>query len=313
MILCCGEALIDFVPTAGGDAYRPVPGGSILNIAVGLGRLGADIGFFGKLSTDFFGERLLQSLRANLVDTSLTLRGAAPTSLAFVDLPAGESREPRYLFYADSAADRSLTADELPRHLPAGVEALHFGSISLVLEPGASSLEALMRREAGKRLISLDPNVRPSLIPDRQAYLERFERWLEVVDLLRLSRADLDWLYPDRPAEAAFRDWFSRGVSLAILTHGAQGARATTADGVSAFSPAVAVEVVDTVGAGDSFLAAALFDLDRQSLLRSKGALRGMPAGLVEQCLGFASRAAAITCSRAGANPPFLRDLETEA
>jgi fructokinase len=312
MILCCGEALIDFVPTVDGAGYRPVPGGSIFNIALGLGRLGAPVGYLGKLSTDFFGDRLLQTLSQNGVDTSLVRRAPGPTTLAFVDLFIGGSREPSYTFYAESAVDRSLAIGELPKQLAASVQALHFGSISLLLEPGASSLEALMRRETGQRLISLDPNVRPGLIQDRDAYRERFEGWTEVVDVLRLSRADFDWLYPNRSWEAAFQDWFSRGVSLVILTNGAQGALGMTAEGASAFSPAAAVEVVDTVGAGDSFLAACLFFLAREGTLASKEALRRMPAGPIERCLVFASRAAALTCSRAGSDPPFLRELEPE-
>ena len=312
MILCCGEALIDFVPTADGAGYRPVPGGSIFNIAVGLGRLGVPVGYLGKLSTDFFGDRLAHTLSENGVDTSLTLRAPGPTSLAFVDLFAGSSREPRYMFYAEAAVDRSLAIGELPKRLPASVQALHFGSISLVLEPGASSLESLMRREAGQHLISLDPNVRPGLIQDRDAYRARFEGWTEVADLLRLSRADLDWLYPDRSWEAAFQDWFSRGVSLVILTNGAQGALGVTAEGASVSCPAAAVEVVDTVGAGDSFLAACLFFLAREGALSSKEALRCMPAGTIERCLVFASRAAAHTCSRPGSDPPFLRELEAD-
>ena len=313
VILCCGEALIDFVPTADGAGFRPIPGGSIFNLAVALGRLGAQVGYFGKLSTGFFGDRLLQTLSENGVDTSLALRTSGPTTLAFVDLATGGHDEPRYVFFAEAGVDRSLRIDELPGHLPPGVQALHFGSISLVLEPGAGSLEALMRREAGKRPISLTPNVRPSLIPDRPAYLERFERWLEVVDILRMSRADLNWLYPDRHAEAAVQDWFSRGVSLAILTEGAEGSFGWTADGVPATAAALKVEVVDTVGAGDGFLSAALFYLDREGLLRSKVALRGLSADSLGQCLRIANRAAAITCSRSGADPPFLRELEGDS
>lgn len=313
MILCCGEALIDFVPTADGAAYRPVTGGSIFNIAIGLGRLGAAVGYFGKVSTDFFGDRLVQTLSDNGVDTSLVVRAPGPTTLAFVDLAVEGGREPRYSFYAAAAADRSLAIGELPEQLPASVQALHFGSISLLLEPGASSLEALMRREAGQRLISLDPNVRPGLIQDRDAYRERFEGWTEVVDVLRLSRADFDWLYPDRSSEAAFQDWFSRGVSLVILTNGAQGALGMTAEGASAFSPAAPVDVVDTVGAGDSFLAACLFLLAREGRLTSKEALRRIPTNSIERCLAFASRAAALTCSRPGSDPPFLSELEADS
>jgi len=310
MILCCGEALIDFLPTPDGAGYHPVPGGSIFNIAVGLGRLGAPVGYFGKLSTDFFGDRLQRTLSENGVDTSLTLRAPGPTSLAFVDLDAGGAREPRYLFYAESAVDRSLTTDDLPPQLPASVQLLHFGSISLLLEPGASSLEALMRREAGQRLISLDPNVRPSLIQDRDGYRTRFEGWTQVIDILRLSRADLDWLYPDRSSDDIFQEWFRRGVSLAILTEGAAGAIGCTAQGVTASASSTKVDVVDTIGAGDSFLAACLFFLAREGALTSKDALRCMPEGSVERCLTFASRAAALTCSRPGSDPPYLPQLE---
>ena len=312
MILCCGEALIDLVPAGDGACVRPVPGGSIFNVAVGLARLGAPAGYFGKLSTDFFGNFLLQTLSANGVDTSLALRAPGPTSLAFVDLPASGGSEPRYVFYTDCAVDRSLRIDELPERLAASVHALHFGSISLVLEPCASSLEALLQRESHRRVISLDPNVRPPLIQDPQAYRARFERWTGFADIIRLSRADFDWLYPDRPTGEVFTGWFDRGVSLVILTEGAKGAYGMTAQGARADCPAPAVDVVDTVGAGDSFLAALLFYLDREGRLRSQYDLRQVSAESLLQILQFANRAAALTCSRPGADPPFLGELEAD-
>ncbi len=187
MILCRLEGV---------QGYQPCPGGSIFNIAVGLGRLGTPVGFFSSLSTDFFGDQLANYLVENGVSTDFTLRASGPTTLAFVSLPDGRHTEPRYVFYANDAVDRSLKLADLPAELPKQVQALHFGSISLVLEPGASTLEALMRRESGQRVLSLDPNIRPSLITDREAYRQRFEGWLRLVDIVRLSLADLEWLYP---------------------------------------------------------------------------------------------------------------------
>ena len=196
MILCCGEALIDFVPLPGMRAYGPYPGGSVFNIAVGLGRLQAPVGFFCRLSTDFFGDMLVETLAENGVDTALCPRSNDPTTLAFVSLPGDEGEEPRYMFYANDSADRLLVESMLPDLAPE-IRALHFGSISLVMEPGASALERLMQRESGRRVISLDPNVRPGLIADREAYRQRFERWAGWVDILRLSTVDFDDLRED--------------------------------------------------------------------------------------------------------------------
>jgi len=309
MILCCGEALIDFVPLEGGIGYRPFPGGSIFNIAVGLGRLQTPVGMFTKLSTDFFGQMLVDYLVENNVDTSFLLRADGPTTLAFVSLPHGENYEPQYLFYANQATDRSLEPADLPDALPAEVSALHFGSISLLLEPGASSLEALMRRESGKRILSLDPNVRPTLISDREAFRQRFESWVSLVDILRLSLADLEWLYPDAQPEDLIQQWLSSGPAICLLTRGADGAAGYTASGVRAFVPTPRVAVADTVGAGDTFLAAGLSFLHKNGLLTSRAALSGMDETTLRACLEYSARAAAINCSRPGANPPYLHEM----
>ena len=235
MILCCGESLIDFVPTGRRlDAYKPCPGGSPYNVAVGLGRLQTPVGFFGKLSTDYFGDLLAQYLAQNGVGTRMIVRADGPTTLAFVSLPLGGCTEPQFLFYSCGAVDRSLGTTDLPQGLPEDVVALHFGSISLVLEPGASSFEALMRRESRKRTLSLDPNVRPNLIPDRAEYIKRLTAWIELVDIVRLSLADLAWLYPGVPAEDVVAKWLAAGPSLCIVTLGAQGARAFSAYGATA-------------------------------------------------------------------------------
>jgi fructokinase len=309
MILCCGEALIDFVPLPGLRAYGPYPGGSVFNIAVGLGRLQAPVGFFCRLSTDYFGDLLLDALLENGVDTALCPRSSDPTTLAFVSLPGDEEQEPRYMFYANDAADRLLTAGMLP-DLASQIQALHFGSISLVMEPGATALETLMQRESGRRVISLDPNVRPGMIDDREAYRHRFERWVGWVDILRLSTVDFDFLYPGQTLGPIIARWFALGLSLCIVTKGADGAEGITANGVTADSAAPKVTVADTVGAGDTFLAAALAYLQQEGLLYQREKLRELTAEQLGACLAYAGRAAAINCSRQGANPPYKYEME---
>jgi fructokinase len=310
MILCCGEALIDFVPLPGQKAYQPCPGGSVYNIAIGLGRLKTPVGFFCKISTDYFGDLLVDYLAENGVDTGKCLRENGPTTLAFVSLPQGDGDEPRYMFYANDSVDRLLTETELP-DLPETVQALHFGSISLVMEPGAAALAALMRRESGQRIISLDPNVRSGLIADKIAYRQQFESWVRLVDILRLSQVDFDFLYPGEDREQVIGRWFEMGISLCILTLGENGAIGYTAGGATAVTPTPKITVADTVGAGDAFLAAALAFLHQSGKLNQKEQLRSLAAAELENCLIYASRAAAINCSRQGANPPYKHEMES--
>ncbi len=309
MILCCGEALIDFVPIPGERAYRPLAGGSVMNIAVALGRLEVPVGFFCKLSTDFFGDLLAAHIKGNGVDISLCPRVNGPTTLAFVSLPEKDSTEPQFAFYANNAVDRSLEINELPAELDNRVRALHFGSISLVLEPGASALETLMERESNRRIISLDPNIRPAVISNRDAYRQRFESWLAYVDILRLSTADLDWLYPGTDWHALLPGWIESGVKLVLVTEGARGASGVSSSGEIVFVPAIQVEVSDTVGAGDTFLAGALAYLHDHNLLYDRSRLASLPTDDMRTCLEYASRAAAINCTRAGANPPYKHEM----
>jgi fructokinase len=309
MILCCGEALIDFVPLPEARAYQPCPGGSPYNVAIGLGRLETPVGFYCKVSTDFFGGMLIDYLAENNVDTSYCLRTPDPTTMAFVSLPSKDYTEPQFSFYANGSADRSLTVDELPPKLPESVKVLHFGSISLVLEPGATALETLMARESGNRIISLDPNVRPNLIPDHVAYRHRFDKWVTSVDLLKLSRADIGYIYPDAVFEECLQHWFDLGVSVVIQTRGEDGAEGFTASGKSAHVRTPKVVVADTVGAGDVFFAAILAFLYQQGVMDIKR-LRKLTTEQLTACLSYASQAAAINCSRVGANPPYKHELE---
>jgi fructokinase len=309
MILCCGETLIDFVPIPGEHAYRQCAGGSIMNIAVGLGRLQVPVAFFCKISTDFFGEFLVEYMRDNSVDVTLCPRDESKTTLAFDILPEDESKEPQFAFYANDSVDRNLTIDQLPPFLEEKIKCIHFGSISLVLEPGAAAFEELMRRESGKRIITLDPNIRPEVIDDRHAYLQRFEAWLEHVDILRLSTADLDWMYPNVEWQSMLPAWFKAGISLVIVTQGAGGSSACTQTGKPIFVPAEKVSISDTVGAGDTFFAAALAFLHDHSLLYDRNKLLTLNDRILVDCLAYAGRAAAINCTREGANPPYKHEM----
>lgn len=309
-ILVCGEALIDLVPArCGGEVgFVARGGGSPYNVAVGLARLGVGVGFLGRVSTDRFGRLLRERLAENGVDLAHLLAGPEPTTLAVVHL--AEANEPDFAFYDAGTADRLIATGDLPGSLPESVGALHFGSISLVREPGATSFEALLLREAGRRLISLDPNVRPSLIPDRDAYLGRLYGWIAAADLVKVSGADLAWLYPGRPLEAVADDWLALGPRLVVVTRGERGAIARGAGGAAAVEGRL-VEVSDTVGAGDAFTAGLLAWLERTGRL-DQGSLARLDDRAIGEALFEANAVAAMTCTRAGAEPPTRAELERD-
>ncbi len=308
MIVVCGEALIDFTPATFGKAegYRAHPGGSPYNVAVGLGRLEAPVAFLGKISRDFFGERLRQNLRDNGVDLRYVREGREPSTLAFVHAPKG--REPQFTFYGEGTADRRLLSEDVPPAFPPDVQALHFGSISLVLEPVATTLDSVMHRERRRRLISFDPNVRPGLITDRGTYLARLEGWVRVADVVKVSRADLSWLYPEDPFERAALRWKGLGPALVVVTLGSDGAAGWGGTG-NARDPGMRVRVVDTVGAGDAFTAGLLAWLHRASRLARREIERLSPSDLAS-ALAYANRVAALTCTRPGADPPRRDEVE---
>lgn len=307
MIVSCGEALIDFLPATFGEdrGYVPRVGGSPFNVAVALARLETPTGFLGRVSTDFFGDMLVEALGANAVDLRYVARTADPTTLGFVSL--GHDSEPQYAFFNVGAADRMMTAADLPAELDPEIEALHFGSFSLAVEPSGSALAALMRRERGKRILSLDPNVRPTMIGERAAYLKRLEGLLGLVDLVKVSRADLEWLYPGQPTGSVATHWLSLGPRLVVITQGGDGSIAFRANATVQI-PSEPVRIVDTVGAGDSFMAGILSALHQRGALTPEG-LDDIDEGELRQCLKFANRVAGLTCARAGANPPHRREV----
>ncbi|MDO0928236.1 carbohydrate kinase [Streptomyces sp. TG1A-8] len=300
MIVVAGEALIDLVPQGRGALaeLKPALGGGPYNTAVALGRLGSPTAFCSRTSRDAFGEALLDGLREAGVDVSEVQRGPEPTTLAVATIDAGGSAA--YSFYVDGTADRLFTA---PAGLPAGTRAVSFGTCSLVLEPGASAYEELMRTAAAQGLFTaLDPNVRAGLIPDADAYRARFRNWLPWVTLLKLSAEDAEWL------GGTPREWLAAGPSAVVVTRGGDGLTAHTRDGGEYSVPGEKVDVVDTIGAGDTVNAALLHGLSAQDAL-SRDAVAALDGDGWGRLLRFAARAAAVTCSRAGAEPPYAAEL----
>lgn len=308
MIVCCGEALIDMLPRTskeGAAVYQPHNGGSIFNTAIALGRLGIITGFFSGLSTDFFGESLAAGLKASNVDLKYTKIWDRPSTLAFVKLDNGQAR---YSFFDENSASRMLTTKDLPR-LAADVNALHFGSISLIPEPGGSTLEALMAREAETRVICLDPNIRANFIKDRRAYLERINRLIVMCDILKISDEDVTWITGRTDLAVAARKWLNAGAKVVVITRGENGVEVYT-KGLSFKQPSLSVKVVDTVGAGDTFTAGFLASLQKAGKL-NKAAVAYLDETSLRNAVAYAARAAAVTVSRAGANPPWLHELQT--
>ena len=229
MILVCGEALIDLVPTGPDGAYAARPGGSPANVAVGLGRLGRPAALLCRLSGDAFGRRLADHVEASGVDTSFVLRSAEPTTLAVVTLDAQGRAE--YAFYVDGAADGGWDAADLPAALPGGA-ALHVaGSLALGVPSMGDTVEALLTRERGRRVLALDPNVRPALARDEADLRARLDRWLGLVDLVKVSEDDLAWLYPGEPVAQAADRWRAAGPSVVVVTRGGDGVHAAGPSG----------------------------------------------------------------------------------
>ncbi len=307
MILSCGEALIDMLPrtsTLGEAAFAPYAGGAVFNTAIALGRLGAPAGFFSGISTDMLGEILAETLAASGVETKFCARSGRPTTVAFVKLVQGQAT---YAFYDENTAGSMLAEADLPQ-LDASVQALFFGGISLVTEPAASSYEALQARECAVRVTMIDPNIRPGFIAGKEGpYRARIERMIARADIVKLSDEDLHWLEGTGDIAALARGILAKGPKIVFITEGAAGARAFTAT-QERFVAAQKIVVADTVGAGDTFNAGALAALHQAGVLH-KARLVTVSDAVLDAALDLGGRAAAITVSRAGANPPWAHEL----
>jgi fructokinase len=308
MILVCGEALIDLfvgAPSPTGLQAEAVAGGSPFNVAIGIGRLGRSTAFLSTLSDDAFGAFLNDKLVEAGVSTAYIQQCSKRTTLSVVATNA--AGHPQYSFYAEESADRALTPDALPPHLPQDVRVIAAGSYSLGVEPVASAIEALIHREAGKRVISLDPNVRPRVVGDLTVYRERFERLLAHATIVKASDEDAELLYPSQDVAGVAKNWLERGPKLVIVTRGARGPMAVFKDSIIE-RPSPSIDVIDTVGAGDTFHAALLAWFDAKSQLTPE-AIGSLDQDHVAAALDFASKAAAIVCTRRGANPPSWEEV----
>ena len=302
-----GEILVDFTPVVEEGhtvGFRMHAGGSPCNVAVALARMGAEVEFVGQASTDFFGRFLVEHLRRESVGTRYLSRSSAPSTLAFVALVDGE---PAFTFYGDQAADTLLR----PEDMPAGIAAatmLHFGSISLLRGTTPATIAGLVQRLSGRTLLSFDPNIRPSLVGDEPAYRQLLTQVAGAADIVKMSETDAHWFAPGHTTEAVAAGVSELGPALVVITQGARGAYARTAT-VQTCVTAPKVRVVDTVGAGDAFTAGLLFAFAREGTT-SRTALGRLDAQGLDTALRFAAAAAALSCTRAGADPPRLQEIE---
>lgn len=303
MIVVGGEALIDLVEEDG--LLRPVPGGGPFNTAIALGRLDVPVAYLGTLSHDDYGSELARLLIAAGVDMSLVRWSDAPTPLAIVHRHHDGGNG--YTFYLTGTSFTELTPDVLPT-LPDSVTAIHTGTLGLAVDPPAAAYEALLEREAARRTIVLDPNVRPALFGDQTAYRARFERLAGSVDIVKLSADDGSWIYPELEPTEILQRILSLGPRLVAITMGMLGAIAASADG-RARVQGVAVTVEDTVGAGDSFGAALLAALIERDALDPE-TTQPLDDSLLEDVVTYAVTASAITCTRTGAVPPTRAEID---
>ncbi len=307
MFLVCGEALMD-VFTAGetetGLSLDARIGGSPLNVAIGLARLAQPVAFLSSISRGLLGERLARALSSEGVDISTVERIDAPTTLGLVELDA--RGVPAYAFYGEKGADLLLGVDALEA-IPAAVHTIQLGSYTTVVEPIATTLRSLVERARGRWLVAYDPNARPTVEPDRAVWRRLLDWMMPRTDLLKISDEDLAWLRPGEAPKAFAADALAKGVALVVVTRGGEGALGWTATAHAQAAP-VRVEVVDTVGAGDTFQAALLTWLAEHDRL-SATALSSLEEAELASALKFATAAAAITCSRRGADLPRRGEL----
>jgi fructokinase len=302
MIVVCGEALIDLVPSAPGQ-QRGTPGGGPFTTARALARLGVPAQFLSHLSRDAFGEQLRDLLAADGADLAMTSFGPEPTTLAIAEVNA--EGHAAYRFVSDGTSAPNLTSQMVPASFGPDVNALHVGTLGLVFEPMATTIAALVDREHTNRLIMVDPNIRPTVVNGAAAYRARLDRIIAQSTIVKASDADIAWLFPELDRLAAARALLARGPRLVVVTLGVEGALGVCADAeVRVMAPAV--KVVDTIGAGDAFGAALLAWLhDHRRLTRDLRLQRDE----LRAALEFACLVASITCTRAGADPPWRAEL----
>jgi fructokinase len=312
MLLSCGDALIDFLPvtsTDGREALVPVVGGSCLNIAVGMARLGAPAGFVGGISTDLFGRMIADHASASGGDLRYATRSDHQTTLAFVRTVDGE---PQYGFYDAATASRNwvyrrgaIASDGMAF---ADIQAIHVGSTTLTHDVGAAEALAMVEDARGSVTISFDPNCRPNLVTDKSRYVDQMDAFAAKADIVRMSDVDFEFLYGGGDHAPRATSLIAAGAGLVVITRGIKGAQAWHQQAGVVEVQAPTVKVVDTIGAGDSFQAALLFALRAIGRI-GRASLAQITPGELSRVLSFAADCAAFTCGRAGADPPRASDV----
>ncbi len=307
MFLVCGESLFDvFVEDSSNPAsfaLNAVAGGSPFNVAIGLARLQQPVAFLGGVSRDELGRRLTSMLETESVNTDYLVRSERNTTLVMVSLD--ENGHPNYRFYGDGSADCGVTSEELPT-LAEEITGVHFGSYSLVV-PTVADAFASLSRKLGKRFVSLDPNIRPTIEPDMNIWRKKFLDYCSIAHLVKISSEDIDYLYPGRNHQDLAEELCQFGVRLFVVTDGGAEVRCWTSNQQTLSMQPVKSQVVDTVGAGDTFQAALLARI--YQLGNPIEVLSNITEDLLHDLLNYASTAAAITCSRQGADLPRLEEV----
>ncbi|MCL2716569.1 MAG: carbohydrate kinase [Alphaproteobacteria bacterium] len=307
MLLSCGDALIDFVPTIAADgraAMIPLVGGSCLNVAIAIARLGAPAGFVGGISQDIFGCMIADHASRSGVELRYVTRSERHTTLAFARMVSGQ---PHYFIYdGDTASQHWMyRRGSIPFD---SIEAIHVGSTTLVNDRCASETLALIAGARGKGTICFDPNCRPDLVRDHRAYVARMNEFIAEADIVRMSDADFTYLYGTVPYHQIAEKMLEQGTSLVVITRGPDGVIAWHRGVGQIEITAAAIDVVDTIGAGDSFQAALLFALRAQGRLSREG-LAVININELRRVLSFATNYASLTCTRSGVDPPWSSEV----
>jgi fructokinase len=307
LLTVIGEALVDLVPNGPAARYRESPGGSPFNVAVGLARLGNRTSLMARFADDRYGRLLRSAAAREGIDVSASPRADERATVATASVD--DDGQVTYTFEMDGTADWQWTAAELRAISPA-TQVLHFGSIAAWAAPGAEHIAGLARELGanGTVLISYDPNIRPAVIGSRERAVELVERDIRLAHVVKASREDADWLYAGLPLEEVAARWTELGPTLVVVTDGAEGATAYLRAGPPLRRPGRPVDVIDTIGAGDAFTAGLLTGLVRRRLHRG-GRVGGIAEGALADILDEAILVSAITCERAGADPPRLEEL----
>jgi fructokinase len=300
-IWVCGEVLIDLIPVAAGSKDRaPHVGGGPANTAKALARLGQDVYFIDGISTDAYGEMSRDELIGDEVKLDLAHTSELPTALAIVSL--NENGGASYEFKLEQTSTFDFSLDWLPDPSRYKPNVLHIGTLVTVIQPGADVLYDWALQVAEFAPIVFDPNIRPSVMGDRDLYEAAVEKWAAISSVIKVSDDDLEWLFPDQSVDDVAERWVRDGAALVVVTRGSEGLIGFTADGAVEV-PGVKVEVADTVGAGDTVGAIIVEAMVEKGIMALTG-------DLLQDVLHRAARAAAITCSRPGAQPPYKHELK---